>query len=45
VATGKTRIDFSPEQRRRLAVKGKDLTATERRACCSASMSVGIAGR
>jgi putative transposase len=33
-ATGKTRIDFSPEQRRRLALKGKDLTAKERRACC-----------
>jgi hypothetical protein len=33
-ATGKTRIDFSSEHRRRLALKGKDLTAKERRACC-----------
>jgi putative transposase len=33
-ATGKTRIDFSAEQRRRLARKGKELTAEERRACC-----------
>jgi putative transposase len=33
-ATGKTRIDFSAEQRRRLALKGKELTADERRACC-----------
>jgi putative transposase len=33
-ATGKTRIDFSAEQRRRLAMKGKALTAEERRACC-----------
>ena len=33
-ATGKMRIDFSPEQRRRLALKGKELTAEERRACC-----------
>jgi putative transposase len=33
-ATGKTRIDFSAEQRRRLALKGKKLTAAERRACC-----------
>jgi hypothetical protein len=33
-ATGKTRIDFSAEQRRRLALKGKELTAEERRACC-----------
>jgi putative transposase len=32
-ATGKTRIDYSPEQRRRLALKGKELTAKERRAC------------
>ncbi len=32
-ATGKTRIDFSAEQRRRLALKGKELTAEERRAC------------
>jgi transposase len=33
-ATGKTRIAFTPEQRRRLALKGKELTADERRACC-----------
>jgi putative transposase len=33
-ATGKTRIDLSAEQRRRLALKGKELTAGERRACC-----------
>jgi putative transposase len=33
-ATGKTRIDLSAEQRRRLALKGKALTAEERRACC-----------
>jgi hypothetical protein len=33
-ATGKTRIDFRAEQRRRLALKGKKLTAEERRACC-----------
>jgi putative transposase len=33
-ATGKTRIDFTSEQRRRLAIKGKALTAEERRACC-----------
>src|SRR5258708_11208588 len=33
-ATGKTRIDLSAEQRRRLALKGKELTAEERRACC-----------
>jgi putative transposase len=33
-ATGKTRIDFSDEQRRRLALKGKELTAEERRAYC-----------
>ena len=32
-ATGKTRIDLSAEQRRRLALKGKELTAEERRAC------------
>jgi len=34
VATGKTRIDFTAEQRRRLALKGKSLTAEERRDCC-----------
>ena len=28
-ATGKTRIDFTAEQRRRLALKGKQLTAEE----------------
>ena len=33
-ATGKTRIDLNAEQRRRLALKGKELTAEERRACC-----------
>jgi len=33
-ATGKKRINFTAEQRRRLALKGKALTAEERRACC-----------
>jgi putative transposase len=33
-ATGKARIDLSTEQRRRLALKGKDLTPEERRVCC-----------
>jgi hypothetical protein len=33
-ATGKTRIDLNAEQRRRLALKGKQLTVQERRACC-----------
>jgi len=33
-ATGKPRIDLSVEQRRRLALEGKALTAEERRACC-----------
>src|ERR1017187_3099497 len=33
-ATGKIRIDFTAEQRRRLALRGKQLTAEERRACC-----------
>jgi hypothetical protein len=33
-ATGTTRIKLSAEQRRRLALKGKELTAEERRACC-----------
>jgi hypothetical protein len=33
-ATRKTRIDLSVEQRRRLALKGKALTAEEHRACC-----------
>ena len=32
--TGKARIDFTEEQRRRLAVVGKDLTPKERTACC-----------
>jgi putative transposase len=33
-ATGTTRIAFTPEQRRRLALKGKALTPEERRECC-----------
>jgi transposase len=33
-ATGKTRIHFTSEQRRRLAIKGNALTAEERRVCC-----------
>jgi hypothetical protein len=33
-ATGTTRIRFSPEQRQRLARKGKLLTPEERRSCC-----------
>jgi putative transposase len=33
-ATGKTRIAFTPEQRRRLALKGKALTPDERETCC-----------
>jgi hypothetical protein len=33
-ATGKERITFTAEQRRRLAVKGKALTPEERRTCC-----------
>jgi hypothetical protein len=33
-ATGKTRIAFTPEQRRRLALKGKVLTPQEREGCC-----------
>jgi putative transposase len=33
-ATGKIRVDFTAEQRRRLALKGKQLTAEDRRACC-----------
>ena len=32
--TGKKRIDFTAEQRRRLALKGKALTPEEREACC-----------
>jgi hypothetical protein len=34
LATGKTRIVFTPEQRRRLAIKGRALTPEERDACC-----------
>jgi hypothetical protein len=34
LATGKSRIVFTPEQRRRLAIKGKALTPEERTACC-----------
>jgi hypothetical protein len=34
LATGKRRIVFTPEQRRRLATKGRALTPEERRACC-----------
>jgi hypothetical protein len=33
-ATGKARISFTPEQRQRLAIKGKALTPGEREACC-----------
>ena len=33
-ATGKRRIPFSDEQRRRLATKGKALTPAEREECC-----------
>jgi transposase len=33
-ATGTIRIDFTADQRRRLALKGKLRTAEERRACC-----------
>jgi len=33
-ATGTTRIRFTPEQRRRLAIKGNALTPTERNECC-----------
>jgi hypothetical protein len=33
-ATGKSRIAFTAEQRRRLAVKGKALSPAERAACC-----------
>ncbi|MGZ3357581.1 MAG: integrase core domain-containing protein [Isosphaeraceae bacterium] len=32
--TGRTRIAFTPDQRRRLATKGKALTPEERRDCC-----------
>ncbi|MCG5051475.1 MAG: integrase core domain-containing protein [Myxococcales bacterium] len=33
-ATGKKRIAFTADQRRRLAIKGRELTAKERKACC-----------
>jgi transposase len=33
-ATGRTRMAFTPEQRRRLATKGKALTPAERDECC-----------
>jgi hypothetical protein len=33
-ASGKSGIDFTAEHRRRLALKGKLLTAEERRVCC-----------
>ena len=33
-ASGKSRIFFTPEQRRRLAIKGKALTPDDREACC-----------
>jgi putative transposase len=33
-ATGKERIPFTPDQRRRLAVVGKELSPEERRQCC-----------
>jgi putative transposase len=32
--TGRKRIPFTDEQRRRLAIKGKALTPEEREACC-----------
>ena len=32
--TGSQRITFTAEQRRRLALKGKELTPAERRTCC-----------
>jgi len=32
--SGKKRYTFTADQRRRLAIKGKDLTAKERKACC-----------
>jgi hypothetical protein len=34
LATGRTRIAFTPEQRRCLALKGKQLTPEERNTCC-----------
>jgi hypothetical protein len=33
-ATGKERIPFTPDQRRRLALAGKELSPEERRQCC-----------
>jgi putative transposase len=33
-ATGKIRVTFTADQRRRLALKGKELTPAEREACC-----------
>jgi hypothetical protein len=33
-ATGRSRIAFTPEQKRRLATKGKALTPAERTTCC-----------
>ena len=33
-ATGKKRIAFTADHRRRLAIKGKDLSGKERKACC-----------
>ena len=33
-ATGSMRIPFSPDQRRRLALAGKELSPAERRQCC-----------
>jgi len=32
--SGKKRLTFTPDQRRRLTLKGKELTAQERGACC-----------
>ena len=32
--SGKNRIDFTDNQRKRLAIKGKDLTSKEREECC-----------
>jgi hypothetical protein len=32
--TGKERIPFTPDQRRRLALAGKELSPEERRQCC-----------
>jgi putative transposase len=43
-ATRKTRIDLSAEQRRRLALKGKELTAKERRDCCQIARPETILG-